>query len=214
MIVETANAAMSDRCHMATDDTDGVLARIEVARLRAGLTQQQLERDAGLAGGYLSKTRRSVRARDAQGVARVCGVRLEWLLTGAEPMVANAVPEPQTSPPSDTDAFGPELLAAIDVRRHTLADLDAARTMARDIYLSLVDEPDKVTIARRWLDIAARLRARGIEPTPKAIAGQQARSPTEEEVEARINAAVDARLREMGLDPGQGASAIAKLRQK
>lgn len=213
MDVETTVATGFDRCRMA-NESDDILSRIEVARVRAGLNQSQLERDAGLAGGYLSKTRKSVRARDVQEIARVCGVRLEWLLDGTAPMVATDTPEPQVAPLTDADPFGPELLAAIDLKRHTLADLDAARRMARDVYLNLKDEPDKATIARRWMDLAARLRARGIDPTPKAIAAAMSKAPTEDEIEARINAEVDARLRRMGLDPAQGAAAIAKLRQK
>jgi transcriptional regulator with XRE-family HTH domain len=146
--------------------------RIKVLREARGLTQGQLATQAGTTQATISRIekgegqKRPDRAL-AQHIARALKVALMEVFEDAQI-------EPDTEPQSDTPSVDTELetslLRAIDLGRHTIADLEAALRGLQEAMKMTGEKPDPEAVARRWLDAASSLRVSGIPPTPSALA--------------------------------------------
>lgn len=184
----------------------------------------KLSKASGLSAGYCATLKTRMREdpgarpddKSLEALARGGHVSYDWLKRGAGDM--SRAEEGDPPPPASEEPFADAIAAAFDGQRHTLADLDAARQVASETYRHLRPEADTKAIAATWLDAAAALRRRGHETSSRAVlahlselaVGAHALS----DVEAATNAEVDARLRAKGMEPGQGAAVIEKLRKK
>lgn len=67
--------------------------RIEKARINAGLKQVDLQKACGVSSGMTTqwKDADDIKARNALNIAKVCNVRIEWLVFGEEPMEPKTV---------------------------------------------------------------------------------------------------------------------------
>ena len=112
------------------------------------------------------------------------------------------------------EGLGSVLWAAADRERHTLADLDAVRAiLASEVNLN-AREGDVVAAARAWLDGAAALRRKGQRVTAAALLVQlTAGDRAGPERAAAANSAGDQAARDLGVEPGSAADALAKLRK-
>lgn len=136
----------------------------------------ELARRAGLSQNYIGTLKTRIRKDAAarpeesamEALARAGGVSYEWLRKGTGDRAPAAHETPQAPSPSD-EPFADAIAAAFNGKRHTLADLDAARRVARETFTHLSDRSDTEAIAATWLDAAAALRRAGKEATPTAI---------------------------------------------
>lgn len=193
-------------------------------RVRAGLTQDQVAERAGLRRDEVTKvengTNRASSARVRGGLAQAFGLtpaELEGYLSGAVALEALPVPalkaaEPRTE--RDPEGLGSVLWAAADRERHTLGDLDAVRAILGGEVNLNAREGDVVATARAWLDGAAALRRKGQRVTAAALLVQlTAGDRAGPERAAAANAAGDQAARDLGVEPGSAADAVAKLRK-
>lgn len=107
---------------------------MEAARGRRNLTAAQLSRLAGLEESYCSQVetgrRKQVRTRELLAVARVLGVRPEWLTNGEEPMHDLAPTAPYKANLEKTiESLGP-------VRLWSAEAIGAARGFSVDLTLA------------------------------------------------------------------------------
>lgn len=212
--------------HMAT------ISRPEALRKRLGLTQAQVADRAGLRRDEVTKVEtganKATSARVRDGLARAFGVSVDDLvryLDGALELDALGLPAPGAAPAEGPrverpgGALDAVLWDAADRSRHTLADVDAVRSvLSSEVSLSTRTDVDLSVAAGRWLDAAATLRRRGQRVTAAALLVQlTAATPAEAERSRersdRANSEGDQKARELGAEPGAAAGALEKLRK-
>jgi len=180
-----------------------------------------LSRAAGLSDGYCStlksrlRTNANARPDDEalEALARAGGVSYEWLRKGTEPRQRGPETEPQRVSSTSNEPFADALAAVFDGRRHTLADLDAARRVARETYTHLREGADTEAIAATWLNAASALRREGREVTPTAILVHLTERVAGER-EQRASDEADAALRARGLEPGEATESVSALKKR
>jgi len=183
----------------------------------------ELARRAGLSQNYIGTLKTRIR-KDAtarpdesamEALARAGGVSYEWLRKGTGDRAPAAYETPQ-SPSRSDEPFADALAAAFSGKRHTLADLDAARRVARETFTHLRDGADTEAIAATWLDAASSLRRSGKEPTPTAILMHlsELASGSASAREQTANADADASLRAKGIEPGEPAASLEALKNR
>lgn len=183
----------------------------------------ELARRANLSQNYIGTLKTRIR-KDAtarpdesamEALARAGGVSYEWLRKGTGDRTPAAHETPQPPSPSD-EPFADALAAAFSGKRHTLADLDAARRVARETFTHLRDGADTEAIAATWLDAASSLRRAGKDPTPTAIlmhlSELAARAVSTRDQAANDEA--DAALRARGLEPGEAPASLEALKNR
>jgi transcriptional regulator with XRE-family HTH domain len=159
------------------------LVRDAIERLEADyeargerLVMRRLELANGISNGTIGQLlkgqRQGVSAATAKRIEKVLGVpwrSLVWEGKGGDE------PEPGTpAPPTGVrlvvdDAFKQDLDEAFDGALHRPADLYAVTALHQRRAALEAPSANRVLMLRAWLDISARLRKRGIEPTPEAI---------------------------------------------
>ena len=208
-----------------------LLERLEWVETARGLSALRWATRAGLSGRYLSTLKGRLRARgDAAGadhecmvaLARAAGVSVAWLEDGtgspedgapaAEGAATHGDGAEAPAPTDDESAPEAALVQVLDPRRHTLADLDAARAALRAIDRNVRADAAPEDLARAWLEAAAALRRRGVVATPRAVTEQVAVGSLPRRTAPSVaNEAGDAAARELGVEPGEAAAALRGL---
>lgn len=158
-----------------------LLERLDWVLEHRGLTQLGWSKRAGLSTRYLSTLRGRLEAKpDARGdhdamvkLATVAGVPVAWLEDGkGDPGNLEMGPElhreplAELAPEDDESPAEAALLRVLDVARHTLADLDAARAALRSVDRATRADALPEAMAAAWLEAAAgSLRRPGRSPS-------------------------------------------------
>lgn len=208
-------------------DMKTLLERLDWVLEHRGLTQLGWSKRAGLSTRYLSTLRGRLETKpDARGdhasmvkLATVAGVPVAWLEDGkGDPGNLEMGPELQREPlaelvPEDDESPAEAaLLRVLDVARHTLADLDAARAALRSVDRATRADALPEAMASAWLEAAAILRRRGVPATPRAITEQVAvGSLPQRPRPVSADAEGDAKARELGVEPGSAAATVGAL---
>lgn len=208
-------------------DMKTLLERIDWVLSHRNWTQLGWSKRAGLSTRYLSTLRGRLETKpEGRGdhdamvkLATVAGVPVAWLEDGkGDPGNLDLGPEFQREPlaelvPDDDESPAEAaLLRVLDVARHTLADLDAARAALRSVDRATRADALPEAMAAAWLDAAAILRRRGVPATPRAITEQVAvGSLPKRPREVSADAEGDAKARELGVEPGSAAGAVEAL---
>jgi hypothetical protein len=220
--IDNRNGGVDSRYGCSFLDVSSTFAsRLEELIAAAG-SASKLALAAGLSAGYLGTLKTRMRVNpDArpdesamEALARAGGVSYEWLRKGTGERASQA--HEVHAGPTDTEPFADAIAAAFDGRRHSLADLDAARRVARETHTHLRDGADTEAIAATWLNAAAALRRAGREATPSAILMHLSELATgaAAEREQTANADADASLRAKGIEPGEPVASLESLKKR
>lgn len=146
---------------------------------KTGLSQREFSRRAGLSPTHLSTLLRrladdpngAVEAHTLEGIARVGGVQVSWLLPGAAapPSVASPAPPPASDVRVSRDVLNDMISSAFDPQRHTFSDGAAVIDLLEETATLLRDNINPVDYVRRMLDAAADARTKGRKPSAKEL---------------------------------------------
>lgn len=199
--------------------TSSTLAeRLQKAMDRAGLNQAQLEIEAQLGKGYLSRPLAGQRAKiDVQYLERIagaCEVSFKWLSTGKGPMLgsdvdesAHSESEPAEQPTEDTSPLVRALFRVMNPDAYTEQDFRAARRALVETYAFAKEGTSADDRAKQALDAARSLRLDGLLVTNAGIASRIAWGKPSATTVARES------IRQQALD-AEDAAALERARNE
>lgn len=146
---------------------------------KTGLSQREFSRRAGLSPTHISTLLRrladdpgvAVEAQTLEGIARVGGVQVSWLLPAgnASPASASPAPPPTSDVRITDDATDAIVNDAFNPARHKASDVPPVVEALQRTAALFRDNVDPVAYAARLLDAQAEARTKGRKVSPEEL---------------------------------------------
>lgn len=175
MLTVARRLTTPESCRMTTST---LAERLQKALDHAGLTMAQLEVEAELGKGFLSRPlageRKTMNVEFQKRIARVCGVSFLWLSTGDGPMRGSGDEPPPSEPETeasdeDTSPLVRALFRVMDPDKFAEQDFKSARRALVETFAYSKDGEPVDTRARQALVAAKSLRLEGLLVTNAGI---------------------------------------------